>query len=137
MSQTGPAAALAALLSGAEAPASQPVAGIATENPGAAGFEVGGRVFYREEALKDDSDWTYEHRLRSARMSVDYWRGEWLGVQVEVEVSGKPRATDAYVRLEEGRLSLRAGQFKTPSSVIELESAWVLPTTERGWDRRR
>jgi hypothetical protein len=70
--------------------------------------------------------------LQSARFGVSYRSPlRFLSLQLELEVAGKPRVKDAF--LEVGKtFFFKAGQFKVPSSVFELESPWTLPLARRG-----
>jgi hypothetical protein len=56
-----------------------------------------------------------------------------LKAEVEVELSGKPRLKDGYLRLDviDG-LRVQAGRFKRQMSTISLDSRWDLPSVERG-----
>jgi len=70
--------------------------------------------------------------LQSARFGVAYRSPlRFLSAQLELEVAGKPRVKDAFI--EAGKTFLvKAGQFKLPSSALELESPWTLPLSRRG-----
>lgn len=70
--------------------------------------------------------------LQSARFGVSYHSPlRFLSLQLEVEVTGKPRAKDAFVEVGK-TFFVKAGQFKVPSATFELESPWRLPLARRG-----
>lgn len=125
------AALLAVLLSptsaGAqEAPATQPA-----EKP-SDNITVGGRLFFRETIESFfGQDWVGEAEVASARLEVRYRWKKRLRAVLEFELRGRVR--DAYLRVKVmDDLHVRAGQFKVPFSLLEMESAWVLPTVRRG-----
>jgi hypothetical protein len=91
--------------------------------------DVGGRVFYRVEADGARDDWSLDQEIASARVEVT-WRWRFLRAVVEAELRGSLR--DAYVRAKSGTFGVRAGNFKPPTSAIELESAFRLPMATRG-----
>ncbi|MES1184350.1 MAG: hypothetical protein ABUL60_11070 [Myxococcales bacterium] len=70
--------------------------------------------------------------LQSARFGINYRSPlRFLSAQLELEIAGKPRVKDAF--LEAGKtFFVKAGQFKVPSSVFELDSPWTLPLARRG-----
>lgn len=70
--------------------------------------------------------------LQSARLGVNYRSPlRFLSAQLELEIAGKPRVKDAF--LEAGKtFFVKAGNFKVPSSVLELDSPWTLPLVRRG-----
>jgi hypothetical protein len=75
-------------------------------------------------------------KLDSARFSLLYQNpAKWLIAEIEVEVSDPDQVElrDAYLLAEGGPLSFKAGNFKMPTSVIEVESAWTLPSSRRGF----
>ena len=57
---------------------------------------------------------------------------KWLTANVEVELAGKPKLKDAWLRGRFRYLTAKAGQFKMPFSAIEMESIWTLPLADRG-----
>lgn len=74
--------------------------------------------------------------LDSARFALLYQAPvEWLHAEVEIELSDPDQVElrDAYLLAEGGGLSAKAGNFKLPTSEIELESAWNLPFASRGF----
>jgi hypothetical protein len=70
--------------------------------------------------------------LQSARFGINYHSPlRFLSAQLELEIAGKPRVKDAF--LEAGKtFFVKAGQFKVPGSVLELDSPWTLPLARRG-----
>jgi hypothetical protein len=105
-----------------------------------------GRVFVRStlarhyEPVIDASGATHQSRIDSFDLSVPSARAglvydapvPWLRANVELELTGKPRLTDAWLRARLPYLTAKVGQFKLPFSAIEMESAWSLPTARRG-----
>jgi hypothetical protein len=105
-----------------------------------------GRVFVRAalarhyESVIDAAGATRQARIDSLDLSVPSARVglvydapiRWLRANVELELSGKPRLTDAFLRAKLPYFTAKAGQFKLPFSAIEMESAWSLPTARRG-----
>jgi hypothetical protein len=59
----------------------------------------------------------------------------WLQAELEIEISNPSQAElrDAYLLADGGGLSAKAGNFKPPTSAIDLESAWTLPIASRGF----
>jgi hypothetical protein len=103
-------------------------------------LEMGGRAFVRStvshvdfEGVEDDP-WLADYAVSSARIVADYRRGRRLKVMVEAEFGDDDvKLKDGYVRVRPVReLTIKAGRFKRPMSAIALESAWRLPTVERG-----
>ena len=70
--------------------------------------------------------------LQSVRFGINYRSPlRFLSAQLELEAAGKLRFKDAFI--EAGRtFFVKAGQFKVPSSVFELDSPWTLPLARRG-----
>ena len=101
-----------------------------------------GRVFARMGAVRtepigavDDPEWLGRSEVASARARAVY-RTKHLHAELSLELAGKARLKNAFVELPVDlggvELAVRAGQFKVPYSAIERESAWTLPTLERG-----
>jgi hypothetical protein len=96
--------------------------------------EIGGRVFVRETvSAQDGGDWLGLATLESARLEIDLERGPFRG-KLELDAGGgSAKVRDAFVRVGlGGRVELRAGRFKRPFSVLELESPWSIATVGRG-----
>ncbi len=69
----------------------------------------------------------------SARVGVEYEAPiRWLSAVAELELTGRPELKDGFVQARGRHFWARAGQFKLPVSVFELESPWTLPTVHRG-----
>lgn len=71
---------------------------------------------------------------RRVRFGSTFAYGEWITGKVEADFSGSgARLTDGFIdlALTDG-LAVRAGQFKKPFGVIELESSTRIPLIERG-----
>lgn len=70
--------------------------------------------------------------LQSARFGVEYRAPlRWLSAEVELEVAGKVRAKDAFVKAGQ-TFFVKAGQFKVPAAALEVASPWTLPLARRG-----
>lgn len=71
---------------------------------------------------------------RRVRLGTVFRYGEWITGKVEADfAAGGARLTDGYVGLAvTDRLHVRAGQFKKPFGVFELESSTQIRTIERG-----
>jgi hypothetical protein len=94
---------------------------------------VGGRVFVRfGDSFVGDADGVGKLAVDSARIEARYRYRDFLRAVVEVEVSGSPKMKDGYLSLRERGLELRAGQFKLPTTRIEMSSEWALPVLDRG-----
>jgi hypothetical protein len=101
-------------------------------------LEIGGRVFARgrfsSRDLGSTSEETLDLEVNSARVDFSYEApAEWLSIDIEFDVSGNPEMKDAFVQAKGRSFFARAGQFKPPISVIEMESPWVLPMADRGF----
>jgi hypothetical protein len=107
-------------------------------------LEIHGRVFARAGlSTREDRGSTgdgprvrvnaLDLSLPSARIGFEYQSPlKWLSAEMEAELSGKPKLKDAYARARKRWVTVKAGQFKVPISAIELESAFSLPTVDRG-----
>jgi hypothetical protein len=74
--------------------------------------------------------------LDSARFSLLYQApAPWLQAELEIEIADPDQTElkDAYILADGGWLSAKAGNFKPPTSAIDLESAWTLPMASRGF----
>lgn len=97
--------------------------------------EVGGRFSVREAVdAKGLEAWAGKLSIPSARLEVTYSWKKRLKAVVEYDFTdGLEGLKDAYAWLDiAGGFSLRAGQFKVPLSLVELESATKLPLVRRG-----
>ena len=96
-------------------------------------FELYGRAFGRTET--NLPEWAANPSLEHLRLGADL---RWRGVRAVVEGDWEDgvRLRDAFLRLRGRRLGVRLGQFKPPSSAVELESRWALPTADRGLTTR-
>lgn len=115
------------------------------EKLGKYGLELKGRIFVLSElshrhetvvgstgALEERDRDALDLSLQSARIGVNYQSPlPFLSAQLELEVAGKPKVKDAFLMVGK-TFFVKAGQFKVPSSVIELESPWTLPLARRG-----
>lgn len=72
--------------------------------------------------------------LRRTRLGADFVFDGWLSGKLEAELTGPAaRLTDAYIDVPLGAgVAVRAGQFKKPFGIIELESSTRTPMIERG-----
>jgi hypothetical protein len=109
------------------------------------GVELKGRVFalselsHRNETVVGSSGAlvtrdrnALDLSLQSARFGLNYQSPlPFLSAQLELEIADNPRVKDAYLLVGK-TFFVKAGQFKVPSSAIELESPWTLPLARRG-----
>jgi hypothetical protein len=94
---------------------------------------MAGRVFVRWGATSvEDADAVGKLEVASARLELRYRFRDYLRAVVEVEVSGNPKLKDGYLSLRKHGFELRAGQFKMPTTRIEMSSEWKLPVLDRG-----
>jgi hypothetical protein len=82
------------------------------------------------------------------RLALRWNPTEWFRAEVEYDVADGTPLKDAYLRFRAKSLAIKLGRFKPPSSSIELESRFDLPTADRellydvlvghmGWAGRR
>jgi hypothetical protein len=79
---------------------------------------------------------SFDIALDSARFSLLYQApARWLQAEIETEVSDPDQVElkDVYLLAAGRGLSAKAGNFKPPTAAIDLESAWTLPITSRGF----
>ena len=71
---------------------------------------------------------------RRVRFGAELAYGEWITGKVEADFAGGgARLTDGYIDLAlDDQVGIRAGQFKKPFGVFELESSTKIRTIERG-----
>jgi hypothetical protein len=95
-------------------------------------IELHGRVLLRGTlADQEGAARTTDLELASTRAEVRYER-DWLRIVIEAELTRRSLLRDAYARVRSGGLRLKAGQFKVPVSIVQLDSIWTLPVLERG-----
>jgi hypothetical protein len=100
--------------------------------------EVGGRLSLRETLVKPQvGDWAGELALGTARLEFTYRWKKRLRAVVEFDAqdiqTGSSSLKDAFIGLKGSKaFSVRAGHFKVPLSLIELESGARLPLVRRG-----
>lgn len=94
--------------------------------------EVGGRVSVREtlEAPRGGA-WAGELSIAAARVELTYRYKKRLRAVVEFDASGDLKDAFAWLKISKF-FAVRAGQFKVPLSLIELESTPRLPVARRG-----
>jgi hypothetical protein len=109
-------------------------------------LDLKGRVFVVSELRENESTLVDENgRIReehhtsldvdldSARIGVDYQTPlPWLSGEVTAEFAGKAQVKDGYARADFRYFRVQAGQFKMPTSAVDQDSAWELPTVGRG-----
>jgi hypothetical protein len=79
---------------------------------------------------------SFDIALDSARFSLLYQApARWLQAEIETEISDPDQVElkDVYLLAAGHGLSAKAGNFKPPTSAIDLESAWTLPIASRGF----
>jgi hypothetical protein len=99
------------------------------------GLEVGGRVFLRETFdTLEDGPWTGALELNSVRLNVRYEKKRLKFVLKLDAAGGSAKLRDGYLQLRvTDQVSIRAGRFRMPASIIETTSRWTLPTVDRGF----
>jgi hypothetical protein len=95
------------------------------------GLELRGRVLVRSFSDTENQVTESDLEAENARLELRWRPRTWLRSAVEFDFADG-NLKDVYVEVRPGRLELRAGQFKTPFSPVELESRWDLPASERG-----
>ncbi|WP_257447988.1 OprO/OprP family phosphate-selective porin [Archangium lipolyticum] len=97
--------------------------------------QVGGRLSVREAIdAKGSEALAGKLSLPAARIELTYQWKKRLRAVVELDVTDGLKDAYAWLKLSKG-FSLRAGQFKVPLSLVELESASKLPLVRRGLGR--
>ncbi|QRN99035.1 hypothetical protein JRI60_08435 [Archangium violaceum] len=97
--------------------------------------QVGGRLSVREAIdAKGEEALAGKLSLPAARIELTYQWKKRLRAVVEFDVSDGLKDAYAWLKLSKG-FSLRAGQFKVPLSLVELESTSRLPLVRRGLGR--
>lgn len=94
--------------------------------------QLGGRLDVRETIERPEGGiWAGELTLPVARLEASYRWKKRLRAVVEFDVRGEVK--DAFIWLKiGGGVATRAGHFKLPLSLVELESATRLPVVRRG-----
>src|SRR5680860_527717 len=103
-------------------------------------LDLTGRVQFQMNTTSIDADdvaaapAATAFETRRIRFGTNFKYGEWITGKVEADFAGSGAAlTDGYVDLAlTGPLHVRAGQFKMPFGVFELESSTRIRTIERG-----
>ncbi|NNB86732.1 porin [Corallococcus exiguus] len=99
---------------------------------GAGVIEVGGRLSVRETVdSRPDKVWSGRLSLPATRLEATYRFKKKLKAVVEFDVQDGLKDAYAWLDLPHG-FAIRAGQFKVPLSLIELESSRSLPLARRG-----
>ena len=90
------------------------------------------RALTVDEGLVERDRNSLDLSLQSARFGVEYRAPmPWLSAEIELEVAGKVRAKDAFVKAGQ-TFFVKAGQFKVPAAALEVASPWTLPLVRRG-----
>jgi hypothetical protein len=94
--------------------------------------EVGGRLSVRDslEAPRGGA-WAGELSIAAARLEFTYRWKKRLRAVVEFDAGGDLKDAFAWLKISKG-FAVRAGRFKVPLSLVELESAQTLPLVRRG-----
>ncbi len=103
-------------------------------------LDLTGRVQFQMNTTSVDADdvagapATTAFETRRIRFGTNFTYGGWITGKVEADFAGSGAVlTDGYVDLAlAGPLHVRAGQFKKPFGVFELESSTRIRTIERG-----
>ncbi|WP_224242213.1 porin [Hyalangium gracile] len=93
---------------------------------------VGGRLDVRENLEHpEDGIWAGELTVPTSRVEVTYRWKKRLRAVVEFDVRAELKDVFVWLKIANG-FSTRAGRFKMPLSLVELESATRLPVVRRG-----
>jgi len=95
-------------------------------------FELGGRAIVRAQSVREGGRSESDVSAEDARLTLRWRPTRWLRGELEYDAAGNRGLRDAFLRVRHGTLALRAGQFKPPIAVIEMDSRWDLPVSERG-----
>jgi hypothetical protein len=105
------------------------------------GFELHARFLGRVFSDRTESETETDLEAENVRFEVRWRPRPWVRGVLEWDHeqalnrwfdAREVRLKDAFLELRPGRFRIRAGQFKSPISPIELESRWDLPASERG-----
>lgn len=103
-----------------------------------------GRVFFRGgyfdygDAKMPDINGDIRQRrgvkltVPSARFGLKVKPLDWITVNLELDITGRPEMKDGFVQAKQDPFMARVGQFKMPALAIFLESPWTLPLARRG-----
>jgi hypothetical protein len=86
------------------------------------------RAEWYSEGDSDDSDYT----LEDVRAELRWRPARWLRGELSGDAAGNRYLRDAFLRFRFGAWGVRVGQFKQPSSAVQMDTRWDLPSTERG-----
>ncbi|MDY7229582.1 porin [Hyalangium rubrum] len=121
-----------------EPPASEPATPATDDAPltlstALGSVEVGGRMSVRETLeVPQGGAWAGELTVPAARLEFTYKWKKRLRAVVEFDAAqGELKDAFAWLKVTKG-LSVRAGRFKVPLSLVELESTRSLPLVRRG-----
>jgi hypothetical protein len=140
---------LVATAGAAEAPPQEPVptgeeplVETADDDGDAAQNEVGGfhpfrvrlhgRLMARGEWYSEGDVTGSDYTLEDLRAELRWRPADWLRGEVSGDAVGNHHLLDAFLRFRMGAWDLRVGQFKQPFSVVQMDTRWDLPSTERG-----
>jgi hypothetical protein len=127
-----PAEAPAAESEATAAPEPKETDGALVVSTAAGSVEVGGRLDVRETLERPQGGiWAGELTIPTARVEVSYRWKKRLRAVVEFDARGELKDVFVWLKIANG-FSTRAGRFKLPLSLIELESATKLPLVRRG-----
>ncbi len=105
---------------------------LAQEEPtGKLPVELGARIYARYHAA--DRDPYHEFELRRARLALDLHPTPWLSAQLDVDLVDTDPLKDGFVEAAvHPQVSVTAGQFKKPFSILALTPPRRLPLIHRG-----
>ncbi len=104
-------------------------------------FELHARFLGRAFSDRTEGETESDLAAENVRFEVRWRPRRWVRAVVEWDHERmierafelrQVRLKDAFLEFRPGRFRIRAGQFKSPISPIEMESRWDLPASERG-----
>jgi hypothetical protein len=95
-------------------------------------FEPHARLVGRVGAARMAGATETGYDTENLRLALRWNPTGWFRAEVEYDVADGTPLKDAYLRVRGERFALKLGRFKPPSSSIELESRFDLPTADRG-----
>ena len=91
-----------------------------------------GRLIVRGQTTRVEGASGSDVSAENARLTLLWRPARWLRGELEYDVAENRKLRDAFLQAGTGRFSLRGGHFKPPISVIEMDSRWDVPVSERG-----
>jgi hypothetical protein len=104
-------------------------------------FELHARVMGRAFSDRTDGGNETDYEAQDIRLALRWQPRPWVRGVLEGDFSTavnrwfdihKTHLKDAFLEFRPGRFRIRAGQFKSPISPLEMESPWDVPASDRG-----